>query len=80
MIPTATQCRAARALLDISQAALAKRSGVSKRAISYFEKEQKQLNEINRQSVREFFEREGVLFIGDTGVMLSPEKHKKPRK
>jgi predicted transcriptional regulator len=78
MIPTPQQCRAARALLDISQAALAKGSGVSQRALSYFEKEETQLNKVNRDSVREFFEREGVLFIGETGVLLNPEK-KKPR-
>ena len=78
MIPTPQQCRAARALLGISQDALAKGSGVSKRAISYFEKEEMQLNKVNRDSVREFFEREGVLFIGETGVLLNQEK-KKPR-
>jgi DNA-binding XRE family transcriptional regulator len=78
MSPTPSQCRAARAILGITQADLARTSGVSLRAITSFEKEESKLNRVNHESIKEYFEREGIIWIAETGVFLNPAQ-KKPR-
>ena len=72
-VPTAQQCRAARALLNLSREWLAKRSGVSKRAIANFESGASgALMPMNARAIRETFEQEGVEFSADgKGVSLT---------
>lgn len=60
---TAAQCRAARGLLNISQARLAEFSGVSQRAISGFEAGERKSMRANLMALRMAFEREGVIFL-----------------
>jgi transcriptional regulator with XRE-family HTH domain len=70
MTITAGQCRAGRALLNISQAELAKVSGVSQRAISNFEAgATAALMRANIAAIVGAFEKLGVEFTPD-GVRL----------
>lgn len=69
-IPTPAQCRAARAMLNMSRDELSRLSGVSKRAIASFEAETTKLMRLNHQAVRQTLERAGVEFTGDGGVRL----------
>ena len=72
-VPSAQQCRAARALLNLSREWLAKRSGVSRRAIANFESGASgSLMPMNARAIRETFEREGIEFSEDgKGVSLT---------
>ena len=70
MIPTARQCRAARALLDVSRDWLAKRSGVSKRAVANFEAGKTIPIPNNLAAIRQALEEAGVEFLPDDGVKL----------
>jgi transcriptional regulator with XRE-family HTH domain len=73
------QCRAARALLGISQGDLAEMSGVSKRALAGFEAKMSQLIPANRTVIRQALEKAGVVFFDDDGpgVQLRPKKRRK---
>ena len=73
MIPTPMQCRAARALLDITREELSRRSGVSYGAIGGLEKGETTLMRLNHEAVRQTFENAGIVFIGKTGVQLRDE-------
>jgi transcriptional regulator with XRE-family HTH domain len=67
---TPAQCRAARGLLNISQARLAELSGVSQRAITGFEAGSTKPMRANLAAIRATFEREGVIFT-EKGVSLA---------
>ena len=62
---TPAQCRAARGLLNISQAQLAELSGVSQRAITNFESESTKPMRANLMAIRMAFEKVGVRFTSD---------------
>ena len=70
MIPSPAQCRAARAMLDVSQEWLAKRSGLSKRALANFEGGKTKPIPNNLAAIRQALEQAGVEFTGDGGVRL----------
>ena len=59
---TPAQCRAARALLDITQDRLAELSGVSKRTIAHFEGGQRTPIPANFAAIQRAFEGAGVEF------------------
>jgi DNA-binding XRE family transcriptional regulator len=73
-----SQCRAARALVAMSQDRLAEASGVAKRTIASFEKEDRQPYERTISALREALESVGVEFIaengGGAGVRLKKER------
>jgi transcriptional regulator with XRE-family HTH domain len=58
----------------MSQAALARRSGVSERAINNFEKGLTKLLKPNREAIKQALEEAGVVFIGDSGAWLHERK------
>ncbi|TRD22107.1 helix-turn-helix transcriptional regulator [Palleronia caenipelagi] len=64
---TPSQCRAARALLSISQDALAAKSGVAKRTIASFEKEDRKPYDRTIDAIRVALECAGVEFIAENG-------------
>jgi transcriptional regulator with XRE-family HTH domain len=67
---TPTQCRAARTMLSMTREELARRSGVSLRAIAGFENGETKLIRLNFEAVRQALEAGGVEFIGTRGVQL----------
>ena len=68
MVPTPMQCRAARAMLDITRDELSRRSGVSSGAIRGFEKGETKFMRLNHEAIRQTFEQAGIVFIGKVGV------------
>jgi transcriptional regulator with XRE-family HTH domain len=69
---TPAQCRAARALVDITQDRLAELSGVSKRTIAHFEAGQRTPIPANLSMLQQALEGAGVEFTngGEPGVKL----------
>lgn len=61
------QCRAARALLGITQAQLARKSGVSLRTIASFETREHDPIPANLSALRRAFESAGVIFLDSNG-------------
>jgi transcriptional regulator with XRE-family HTH domain len=76
MIPTPTQCRAARAMLNMTREELARRSGVSARAIGAFEKQESKLMRLNHEAIRQTFEAAGIEFLGTAGLRLDNREEK----
>ena len=72
MTISAAQCRAARALIAMSQKDLAASSGVSLRTIGNFELEERQPRAAIRDALRQALEAAGVRFT-ERGVELVPE-------
>jgi transcriptional regulator with XRE-family HTH domain len=74
---TPAQCKAARALIDMDQASLAKASNVSRNTIVSFETGQREPGANNIAAIRSALESAGVEFTngGQPGVRLS----RKPR-
>jgi transcriptional regulator with XRE-family HTH domain len=68
---SATQCKAARAMLGWSRDHLAGAAKVAKRTIVDFERGTRQPYERTIRDLRAAFERGGVEFIGDDGVRLA---------
>jgi predicted transcriptional regulator len=68
MVPSSAQCRAARALLNITQDELSKLSGVSKRAIAGFEAGETRPMRMNLEAIRMTLEKLGVELIEGDGV------------
>lgn len=64
---TPSQCRAARALVAMSQDRLAEASGVAKRTIASFEKQGRQPYDRTIAALRAALEAEGVEFIPENG-------------
>ncbi|WP_114348369.1 helix-turn-helix transcriptional regulator [Mangrovicella endophytica] len=84
---TPAQCRAARGLLDWTQAELAERAAVSRSTIRDFEGGAHELHRASAEHVRTTFEAAGVIFVtlrdGTPGVCLrtlakGPEKKQEP--
>lgn len=67
MTITAAQCRAARGLVEMDQAALAKASNVSRNTIVSFEKGPRTPNANNLLAIRAALESAGVEFIAENG-------------
>jgi DNA-binding transcriptional regulator YiaG len=80
VLMTPTQCRAARAMLQWSQAALASRAGVSPMTVRNFEGEITAPMRATLAMMRQTIEAEGVEFVGDHGVHLNPNRPKGRRK
>ena len=64
---TPAQCRAARALLAISQDELVRRCGVAKRTLAGFEAGSSNPIRANMAAIRQALESAGVEFIGEAG-------------
>ncbi|HTM79786.1 helix-turn-helix transcriptional regulator [Asticcacaulis sp.] len=64
---TAAQCRAARALLNLKQDALAELSRVSRRTIAYFENGERMAVPATVEALRRALEAQGVIFIAENG-------------
>lgn len=61
------QCRAARALLDMTQPELAKKAGLGLSTIVDFEKTRRQISEEAKRAIRTALEKAGILFIATNG-------------
>jgi transcriptional regulator with XRE-family HTH domain len=69
---TPAQCRAARAMLNVKAADLAKLSGVSAKSLWSFENERSNLTRGNHELLQRALERLGVEFMAERdGVMRS---------
>ncbi len=66
MALTPSQCRAARALIDMKQEELAEASGIAVNTIRKFEGGETTPHQSNREKIREAFEKAGVIFIDRT--------------
>lgn len=79
----ASQCRAARALLNLSQANLAKRAKVSEKAIWDFEAERREPRVQTIEKICNALESAGIEFIhgngSGPGLRLAKPKRKKSR-
>ena len=64
---TAAQCRAGRALVEISREDLAERSSVSHRSIVDFERGAREPRESTKAALRAALEAAGVVFIPENG-------------
>ncbi len=64
---TASQCRAARALIEWSQAQLSQSASIDIQTISDFEKRFRAADETTRRRLRATLEAAGVIFIAENG-------------
>lgn len=64
---TAAQCRAARALIEWSQAQLSQSAAIDIQTIADFEKRFRSADETTRRRLRATFEAAGVVFIAENG-------------
>ena len=64
---TASQCRAARALTEVSRDMLAERSGVDEGAIAGFERMISELDDASIDALQQALEAFGALFIAENG-------------
>lgn len=64
---TASQCRAARALTEITREMLAERSGVDEKAIADFERQVAELDDASVEKLQHALETTGALFIPENG-------------
>ena len=74
---TPAQCRAARALLDMTQPDLAERSGLGLSTVVDFEKSRRQVSDRAIADLRSALERAGVRFVREEtaiGVMTQSTK------
>jgi DNA-binding XRE family transcriptional regulator len=78
---TPTQCRAARALLDMTQPKLASVAGLGLSTIVDFEKERRPVSKDAVQAISRALEQAGITFIdengGGPGVRLRKSQHTK---
>jgi len=65
---TPAQCRAARALLGITQSQLARAAKLGLSTVVDFEKERRVVSEEAGKAIRTALERAGIEFMGDGGV------------
>ena len=73
-----SQCRAARALIDMYQVTLARRAVVPRDALADFEAGVRHLNENNLTAIRTALEEAGVIFINENGEGPGVRLRKKP--
>jgi transcriptional regulator with XRE-family HTH domain len=77
---TPAQCRAARALLDITQSQLAYRADLGLSTVVDFEKERRQVSDEAVKAIRAALERAGIEFMDENGGrglrLRKPGKHK----
>jgi DNA-binding XRE family transcriptional regulator len=75
------QCRAARALLDITQPELAKLVGLGLSTVVDFEKERRQVSLAAVEAIQRALRRAGIEFIGENGgglgVRLRKRQHQR---
>jgi transcriptional regulator with XRE-family HTH domain len=64
---TPAQCRAARALLDITQSQLAHRAELGLSTVVDFEKERRQVSEEAVKAIQAALERAGIEFMDENG-------------
>jgi len=64
---TASQCRGARALVDMTQPQLAEAAGLGLSTIVDFERERRRISEEALNTIRSALERAGVEFIDENG-------------
>lgn len=64
---TASQCRAARALTEVSRAMLAERSDISEKAIKAFERRLSEPDDATIDALQHALEAFGALFIAENG-------------
>jgi len=64
---TAAQCRAARALIEWSQAQLSQSASIDIQTISDFEKRFRKADETTRRRLRATLEAAGVVFVAENG-------------
>lgn len=74
-VMTPDQCRAARALLHLTQAELGQAAGVGKQVIVDYERQARRTRAQHLAAITQALEAAGIVFIGDTGLKL-----RKPRK
>ncbi len=67
---SSAQCRAARGLLDWTQAELARKVGVALRTVQDFENGRRTPLAIVRSSIRQAFEQAGIEFLDGDGLRL----------
>jgi transcriptional regulator with XRE-family HTH domain len=71
---TSAQCRAARALLDWTQAVLAQAAGLGLSTVVDFERSRRTVSAAGRRAIRSALEEAGVIFVeangGGEGVRL----------
>ena len=76
---TPAQCRAARALLDITQSELAEAADLGLSTVVDFEKERRQVSDEAVRAIRNALERVGISFSNDVvlgeGVFLRKSRH-----
>jgi transcriptional regulator with XRE-family HTH domain len=75
------QCRAARALLEITQPELARLAGLGLSTVVDFEKERRQVSVAAVETIQRALRRAGIEFIdengGGPGVRLQKRQHRK---
>ena len=64
---TPSQCRAARALLELNQSTLAQNAGLGLSTIVDFEKDRRQVSVDAVKAIKAALEREGIAFIEENG-------------
>ena len=64
---TPSQCRAARALLEMNQSTLAQNAGLGLSTIVDFEKDRRQVSVDAVKAIKAALEREGITFIEENG-------------
>ena len=64
---TPSQCRAARALLEMNQSTLAQNAGLGLSTIVDFEKDRRQVSVDAAKAIKAALEREGITFIEENG-------------
>jgi transcriptional regulator with XRE-family HTH domain len=63
-------------MINMSREELARRSGVSFRAISSFEQGKTKLMKLNHEAIRQALEAAGIVFIASTGIRHDPRPDK----
>ncbi len=71
---TPTQMRAARAMLDVSQGHVADHLGIAANTLSKIESGQSDVSVSRNTDIQNFYEREGIAFTDNDGVMWSREE------
>jgi DNA-binding XRE family transcriptional regulator len=65
---TPTQCRAARAILNLKRADLAEAAGIAEKTLGDFERKTRTMLRPHVDLVRRELEKRGIEFLGDNGI------------